>query len=57
MTFNLRRSSEVDPMPVLQAISDGIGCGTLTCDDGDRARNAGSVSTGYTLTYSEATGN
>lgn len=57
MTFNLRRSSEVDPMPVLQAISDGIGCGTLTCDDGDRARDAGSVSTGYTITYSEATGN
>ena len=57
MTFNLRRSSEVDPMPVLQAISDGIGCGELSCDNGNRARTAGSVSTGYTLTYSEATGN
>ena len=57
MTFNLRRSSEVDPMPVLQAISDGIGCGELSCVNGNRARTAGSVSTGYTLTYSEATGN
>lgn len=57
MTFNLRRSSEVDPMPVLQAISDGISCGELSCDNGNRARTAGSVSTGYTLTYSEATGN
>ena len=57
MTFNLRRSSEVDPMPVLQAISDGIGCGELSCDNGNRAHTAGSVSTGYTLTYSEATGN
>ncbi len=57
MTFNLRRSSEVDPMPVLQAISDGIGCGELSCDNGNRARTAGSVSTGYTLTYSKATGN
>lgn len=56
MTFNLRRSSEVDPMPVLQAIADKIGCGELSCDDGDRARDAGSVSGGYTLTYSEATG-
>lgn len=57
MTFNLRRSSEVDPMPVLQAISDGIGCGELSCDNGNRARTAGSVSTGSTLTYSEAIGN
>ena len=57
MTFNLRRSSEVDPMPVLQAISDGIVCGALTCDDGDRAREAGSVSGGYTITYAIATGN
>lgn len=57
MTFNLRRSSEKDPMSTLQAISDGIGCGQLSCDNGDRARDAGSVPTGYTITYSEATGN
>ena len=57
MTFNLRKSSEMNPMPVLQAISDGIGCGELACIDGDQPRDAGSVSEGYTLTYSEATGN
>lgn len=57
MTFNLRRASDVNPMPTLQAIATGIGCGVLSCDDGDRARDAGSVSTGYTITYAEATGN
>ncbi len=55
MTFNIRRSSDVNPMSTLQAISDGIGCGKLSCDNGDRPRDAGSVSTGYTLTYGEAT--
>ena len=39
------------------AAADGIGCGELSCDNGNRARTAGSVSTGYTLTYSKATGN
>lgn len=53
MTFNIRRSSDVDPMPVFQAMSDGIGCGTLYCDDGDRARDAGIVSSGYSITYSD----
>lgn len=57
MTFNLRRSSDVNPMSTLQAISDGIGCGELACIDGDQPRTAGSVSAGYTLTYTEATGN
>ena len=59
MTFNLRQKSDVNPLPVLQAISDGLGCGTVTCqnDDGviggDRPRSAGSVPAGFTISYSD----
>lgn len=53
MTFNIRQSSDVDPMPVFQAMSDGIGCGTLYCDDGDRARDVVIVPYGYNITYSD----
>ena len=53
MTFNIRRSSDVDSMPVFQAMSDGIGCGTLYCDDGDRARDVVIVPYGYNITYSD----
>lgn len=54
MCFNLRPSSDRDPLPVFQALSDGAyGGRTVACDDGDRSRDAGSVSTGYTISYSD----
>lgn len=58
MTFNLRQSSDVDPVPVLQAIVDGFGTdGVVDCNDGDRDRDATIVSSGYTITYAMATAN
>lgn len=56
MCFNLRPTSDRDPLSVFQAMSDGAYNGaTVVCDDGDRPRDAGSVSTGYTITYDMAT--
>ena len=54
MHFNLRRSSDVDPLPVLQAIADGAGWGTVTRIDGDRDRDSGFVPYGFTITYDDA---
>ncbi len=54
MNFNLRRSSDVDPLPVLQAIATGAGWGTVTRNGGDRPRDAGSVPSGYEITNSMA---
>ena len=54
MCFNLRTSSDNDPLPVFQALSDGAYDGMeVICYDGDQARDAGSVSTGYTISYSD----
>lgn len=58
MCFNLRQTSDKDPLYIFQAISDGAYNGAkVVCDDGDRPRDAGSVSTGYTITYDMAIGN
>jgi len=51
MCFNLRAKSEKDPLSVCQAISDGaMGGLTVSCTNGDRSRDAGSVKEGYTIT-------
>lgn len=55
MTFNLRPTSERSPLPVFQAISDGLGTGTITCEGGDRARDITPVSEGFTISYALAT--
>lgn len=56
MCFNLRTRSDNDPINVLQALSDGAYFGeTVSCTGGDRPRTAGSVASGYTITYSMAT--
>lgn len=57
MNFNIRQKSDKDPLPTLQAISSGLGRGTVTCRNGDRNRDTGSVTGGYTINYSTATGN
>ncbi len=55
MCFNLRRRSERDPLPMFQALSNGAyGGSTISCSNGDRARTAGSVASGYTITYEMA---
>lgn len=55
MCFNLRMRSDNDPLPELQALSDGAYFGeTVTCENGNRSRDAGSVSTGFTITYDMA---
>lgn len=54
MCFNLRKSSDKNPLPVLQAMATGAGWGTVSCTNGDRDRDAGSVTGGYTITYDDA---
>ena len=61
MCFNLRPRSEVDPLPVFNAIAQGAFNSTVSmCTNvesgvtaGNRSRDAGSVSTGYTITYED----
>lgn len=58
MCFNLRMRSDNDPLPELNALASGAYPGfDVTClsNGGDRPRDAGSVSTGYTITYDMAT--
>lgn len=54
MHFNLRQSSDVDPLPVMQAHADALDWGTVYCTNGDRPRSSGYVPGGYTITYSDA---
>lgn len=54
MHFNLRQSSDVDPLPVMQAHADGLDWGTVYCTNGDRPRTSGYVPGGYTITYTDA---
>jgi len=52
MFFNLRPTSDVDPLSAFQAVSNGALSGsTISCTNGDRSRDAGSVTDGYTITY------
>jgi hypothetical protein len=56
MCFNLRPRNERDALPVFQAMArgayDGLG---VICTDGNKPRNAGTVSGGFTITYDMAT--
>ena len=55
MCFNLRTRSERDPLSMFQALSNGAyGGSTISCSNGNRARTAGSVASGYTITYEMA---
>jgi len=53
MTFNLRPTSERSPLPVFQAISDGLGTGTISCSNGNRSRDITPEPDGFTITYSD----
>jgi len=55
MCFNLRTRNDRDPLSVFQAISNGVYDGDeISCSNGNRARTAGSVASGYTITYEMA---
>ena len=48
--FNLRRSSETDPLRVFEAYAQGAYNATVTCDGGDRPQDWQFVSGGLTIT-------
>lgn len=55
MCFNLRTRSERNPLSVFQGLSNGAYSGkTVTCTNGNRSRDAGSVPEGFTITYDMA---
>lgn len=55
MCFNLRTRNDNDPLPLFQALSNGAYFGdVVSCSNGNRARTAGSVASGYTITYAMA---
>ena len=57
MCFNLRTRNDNDPLATFQAISNAVYDGLeVICEDngGNRARTAGSVASGYTITYDMA---
>ncbi|WP_418683895.1 glycosyl hydrolase family 18 [Alistipes putredinis] len=55
MHFNLRTRNESDPLPLFNAIADGAWGETVTCENGNRPQDWTFVSSGYTITYDEAT--
>ena len=54
MMFNLRKRNDVDPLPVLQAIANGAGWGTVSCSNGNRDRDAVIDPDGFNLTNAAA---
>lgn len=52
MFFNLRTRNDRDPLPLFNAVGGQLGY-TVTCDNGNRSRDAGSVPSGYTISYSD----
>lgn len=55
MCFNLRTRNDNDPLPLFQTLSNGAYDGSvISCSNGNRARTAGSVASGYTITYAMA---
>ena len=55
MHFNLRQISERNQLPLFNSIADGAWGETVTCENGDRPQDWTFVSSGYTITYDEAT--
>ena len=55
MHFNLRTRNDSDPLPLFNAIADGAWGETVTCENGNRPQDWTFVSSGYTITYDEAT--
>ena len=55
MHFNLRTRNDSDPLALFNAIADGAWEETVTCENGNRPQDWTFVSSGYTITYDEAT--
>lgn len=55
MHFNLRRTSERNQLSLFNSIADGAWEETVTCENGNRPQDWTFVSSGYTITYDEAT--
>lgn len=53
MFFNLRQTSDVSPLSMFNAVAKGAFDSSVTVNGGDRARTAGSVPGGYTITYDD----
>ena len=53
MFFNLRQTSDVSPLPVFNAVAAGAYGESVTVSGGNRSRDAGSISAGYTITYDD----
>lgn len=51
--FNLRRSSDRDPLPVFAAYAAGAYNATVTCDGGDRPQDWTFIPGGKTITYDD----
>lgn len=54
MTFNIRRSSDVDPLPVFEMIAAGAYEDEVTCANGNRPQDWTFVPSGYTITVDDA---
>lgn len=57
MFFNLRTRNDRDPLALFDAVSEVIWLESVSCDNGNRSRDAGSDPDGYTITYDMATNN
>lgn len=53
MFFNLRTRNDRDPLPLFNAIAGELWGMSVSCDNGNRSRDAGSVPGGYTISYSD----
>ena len=51
MFFNLRTRNDNDPLPLFNAIAGELWGMSVSCDNGNRSRDTGSVPSGYTITY------
>ncbi len=53
MTFNIRRSSDNDPLPVFEMIAAGAYEDEVTCQNGDRAQDWTFVTDGHVITLDD----
>ncbi|WP_302605011.1 glycosyl hydrolase family 18 protein [uncultured Alistipes sp.] len=53
MHFNLRRTSDVNPLPLFKAIADGAYGETVTCENGNRPQDWTFVPGGFTISIDD----
>lgn len=57
MFFNLRTRNDRDPLALFNAVSEEIWIESVSCNNGNRSRDAGSDPDGHTITHAMATSN